>query len=463
MTDVVQKLWGFCNVLRHDGMDYGDYIEQLTYLLFLKMADERDLPIPIKYSWAVLRDKSGSDLTDHYIDTLRNLGKEEGILGEIFSGALSKFNNAVNLKRLIGLIDEIDWTALQVDVKAYAYEGLLEKSASEGKKGAGQYFTPRIVINSIIKCMKPDPRGKKEFKIHDPAAGTGGFLIGAYEWLMNESKGVIDRDEVEKMIHDTYSGTELVARPKKLALMNLYLHGLEGKIYLADSLYEPDPGRRYDCVLTNPPFGTKGANQAPDRDDFTISTSNKQLNFIQHVLTILKPGGRAAIVVPDNVLFEDKAADVFEILMKDCNVHTILRLPNGTFTPYSPGVKANVIFFTKGMPTQKVWIYDGRTNVSGITKKDRPLTPKHFEDFEKCYGTDPNGRIKRKETERFKSFTIDEIHKYNYHLDIKWLKLDDIDEDSDLEPEELIEAIKESEKKILQHLEKIQEVLSNED
>src|SRR3989338_9115973 len=189
MTDVVQKLWGFCHVLRNDGMDYGDYIEQLTYLLFLKMADEKGLTIPDKYSWAGLRDRSGTELTEHYIDTLRNLGKEEGILGEIFSGALSKFKNAVNLKRLIGLIDETDWTALEVDVKAHAYEGLLEKSASEGKKGAGQFFTPRIVIDSIVRCMKPDPRGKKEFLIYDPAAGTGGFLIQAYEWLMNESKG----------------------------------------------------------------------------------------------------------------------------------------------------------------------------------------------------------------------------------------------------------------------------------
>ncbi len=463
MTDVVQKLWGFCHVLRHDGMDYGDYIEQLTYLLFLKMADERGLAIPPKYSWAGLRERSGSELTEHYVDTLRNLGKEEGILGEIFSGALSKFNNAVNLKRLVSLIDETDWTSLEVDVKAHAYEGLLEKSASEGKKGAGQFFTPRIVIDSIVRCMKPDPRGKKEFKIHDPAAGTGGFLIQAYEWLMAESKGAIDRDEAERIAKDTYSGTELVARPKKLALMNLYLHGLESKVYLADSLYEPDPGRRYDVILTNPPFGTKGANQAPDRDDFTVSTSNKQLNFIQHILTILKPGGRAAVVVPDNVLFEEKAADVFEILMKDCDVHTVLRLPNGTFTPYSPGVKANVIFFTKGRPTEKTWIFDARTNVPSITKKDRPLTPKHFEEFEKCYGDDPNGRSRREESERFKSFTHDDIRDRGYHLDIKLIKSEHLEDDPDIEPEELLESIKESTHKIHAHIEKIQEVLENGD
>lgn len=461
MTDVVQKLWGFCHVLRHDGIDYGDYLEQITYLLFLKMADEKELPIPAKYSWAKLREKSGTELTDHYVDTLRNLGKEEGILGEIFHGALSRFNNPVNLKKLIGLIDEIEWTSLGVDVKAHAYEGLLEKAAAEGKKGAGQYFTPRILINSIVKCMKPNPLKKKEFTIHDPAAGTAGFLLGAYEWLMTETKGAIPREDVERITKHTYSGTELVERPKRLALMNLYLHGLEDGIYLGDSIDEPDKGKRYDCILTNPPFGTKGANQAPTREDFTVSTSNKQLNFIQHVLTILKLGGRAAVIVPDNVLFEEKAAEVFEILMKDCDVHTVVRLPNGTFSPYSPGVKANILFFTKGASTKTLWIYDARTNVPSITKKDRPLIAGHFEEFEKCFGSDPNGRSERKETERFKKFSFEEIRDRGFHLDIKWLKSDEIDEDASLDPEELIESIKESEHKIHEHLEKIQEVLSN--
>ncbi len=462
MTDVVQKLWGFCNVLRHDGVDYGDYLEQITYLLFLKMADERGVKVPQKYAWASLRDKSGTELLDHYVDTLRALGKEQGILGQIYAGALSRFQNPVNLKRLISLIDEVDWTSLKVDVKAAAYEGLLEKAASEGKKGAGQYFTPRIVIDSIVRCMKPDPRKKKDFTIHDPATGTGGFILSAYEWLMHETKGVIDRRDIARIVHQTYSGQELVPRPRRLCLMNLYLHGLESDVYLGDSLYEPDRGKRFDVILTNPPFGTKGADQAPTRDDFTVSTSNKQLNFIQHVLTILKQSGRAAVVVPDNVLFEEKAAEVFEILMKDCNVHTILRLPNGTFSPYSPGVKANVIFFSKAMKTDRTWIFDARTNVPSITKKDRPLTLKHFEEFEKAYGSDPNGLSPRKESERFKCFTHEQIRDRGYHLDIKWLKSDEIDENENLEPEELIELIKESEHKIHQHLEKIQEVLNNE-
>ena len=443
MTDVVQKLWGFCHVLRHDGIDYGDYIEQITYLLFLKMVDERGLELPEGFDWKTLKEKSGTDLTEYYEDLLRRLGKESGLLGDIFSRAISRFTNPVNLKRLINLIDEIEWTSLNVDVKAAAYEGLLEKAASEGKKGAGQYFTPRILIESIVRCMKPDPRTHKEFTICDPAAGTGGFLMCSYEWLMEETKGALRREDAERVKNRTYYGTELVPRPRRLCLMNLYLHGLEANIHLGDSIYEPDPGNRYDMVLTNPPFGTKGANQAPVRDDFTISTSNKQLNFVQHVVTILKPGGIAAIVLPDNCLFSDQAGNVFEILTEDCDLHTILRLPRGTFTPYSPGVKANVIFVRKGVKTKNVWIYDCRTNIPGITKKERPLTPEHFREFEECYGTDPNVMTisaleKREEmaerTERFKKFTIEEIKKRDYNLDIFWLK-DETLEDADNLPE----------------------------
>ena len=447
MTDVVQKLWGFCHVLRHDGIDYGDYIEQITYLLFLKMVDERGLELPVGFDWKTLKEKSGTDLTEYYEDLLRRLGKESGLLGDIFSRAISRFTNPVNLKRLINLIDEIEWTSLNVDVKAAAYEGLLEKAASEGKKGAGQYFTPRILIESIVRCMKPDPRTRKEFTICDPAAGTGGFLMCSYEWLMEETKGALRREDAERVKNRTYYGTELVPRPRRLCLMNLYLHGLEANIHLGDSIYEPDPGNRYDMVLTNPPFGTKGANQAPVRDDFTISTSNKQLNFVQHVVTILKPGGSAAIVLPDNCLFSDQAGDVFEILMEDCDLHTILRLPRGTFTPYSPGVKANVIFVRKGVETKNVWIYDCRTNIPGITKKERPLTPEHFREFEECYGTDPNvvtvsALEKREEmaerTERFKKFTIEEIKKRDYNLDIFWLKDETLEDADNLpEPDEL--------------------------
>jgi type I restriction enzyme M protein len=450
MSDIVQKLWGFCHTLRHDGVDYGDYIEQLTYLLFLKMADEKEVAIPKGCDWDTLKGLSGTKLTDHYSEVLRKLRESEGLLGAIFTQATSRFNNPVNLRRLIDMIDEEEWSALDVDVKGAAFEGLLEKAASEGKKGAGQYFTPRPLIQSICRLMKPDPRGKSEFTIDDPACGTGGFLVASYEWLVNVSKGVFDRSEARRIRTATYYGQDLVPRPRRLALMNLYLHGVEPHIYLGDTVYEPDRGERFDVILTNPPFGTRGANQAPDRDDFTIETSNKQLNFLQHVMNTLKPGGRAAIVLPDNCLFEGKAGEVFEILMQDCNLHTVLRLPRGTFTPYSQGVKANVIFFQKGRPTEHVWIFDGRSNVPGITKKDRPLTKEHFKEFEECYGKDPNGLSKRTdtgETGRFRRFSLDEIKKRDYKLDVTWLKDESLEENGDLpDPEDLAaEAITELE------------------
>ena len=437
MSDIVQKLWGFCHVLRHDGVDYGDYIEQLTYLLFLKMAEERGAVIPKGCEWVSLKKHAGTALTDHYADILRKLREAPGMLGDIFTQATPRFSNPVNLKRVIAMIDEEDWSAMDVDVKGAAFEGLLEKAASEGKKGAGQYFTPRVLIQSIVRVMKPDPRGKPDFKMCDPATGTGGFIVCSYEWLIAQSGGVFDRADAKRIKTTTYYGQDLVARPRRLALMNLFLHGVEPHIYLGDTIYEPDRGVRFDVTLTNPPFGTKGANQAPERDDFTIETSNKQLNFVQHVMNTLKPGGRAAMVLPDNCLFEGKAGEVFEILMQDCNLHTVLRLPRGTFTPYSQGVKANVIFFQRGRRTEQVWIFDARSNVPGITKKDRPLTAQHFVEFEKCYGSDPNGMSKRKdlgEAGRFRKFSLAEIKERGYKLDITWLK-DESLEDSDQLPE----------------------------
>lgn len=478
MSDIVQKLWGFCHTLRHDGIDYGDYIEQLTYLLFLKMADERGIDlskqkltnekgktVTVDCSWPTLYKQTGTELTDHYVDLLRTLGKQPGLLGVIFAGAQSRFNNPVNLKRMLTLINDIEWTALDVDVKAEAFEGLLEKAASEGKKGAGQYFTPRVLIQSIVRCMKPDPRVSKQFTIGDPACGTGGFLVAAYEWLIGQTGGALERDIARRVRHSTYFGQDLVERPRRLASMNLYLHGLQPEIALGDAIYQVYSGPKFDVVLTNPPFGTRGANQAPDREDFTIETSNKQLNFLQHILTILKPGGRAAVVLPDNCLFESKAGEVFEILMQDCNVHTVLRLPRGTFTPYSQGVKANAIFFQKGYPTEHTWIFDARSNVPGITKKDRPLTPEHFAEFEKCYGDEPNGKAKREdqgEEGRFRKFPISEIKKRNSKLDITWLKDESLQNNDKLpEPEDLaaeaiaeLEAVVDDLKEIVSLLEK---------
>ena len=463
MSDIVNKLWSFCHTLRHDGIDYGDYIEQLTYLLFLKMADEREIDLAhtawtnekgeqvvTDCSWPTLTRKSGTGLLDHYTDILRALGRQKGILGDIFTQATPRFTNPVNLKRVIALIDEEEWTSLDVDVKGAAFEGLLEKAASEGKKGAGQYFTPRVLIQSIVRVMRPDPRGKGDFTICDPACGTGGFLVCAWEWLVQASKGVFEREDAKRIKTKTYFGQDLVPRPRRLALMNLYLHGVEPHIALGDTIYEPLGSQKFDVVLTNPPFGTKGANQAPEREDFTIETSNKQLNFVQHVVNTLKPGGRAAMVLPDNCLFEGKAGEVFEILMHDCNLHTVLRLPRGTFTPYSQGVKANVIFFQKGLPTETVWIFDARSNVPGITKKDRPLGDKHFAEFEAAYGADPTGRSPRTDTGeagRFRSFSIADIKARDYKLDITWLKDESLESGDELpEPQDLAaEAITELE------------------
>ncbi len=488
MSDVVQKLWGFCHVLRHDGIDYGDYIEQITYLLFLKMAHERGFDLAaapmqsldgrnlkLDCSWPMLTARSGSELTEYYVSVLRALGQQPGILGDIFSGSQSRFSNPVNLKRLLTTIDETEWTALDVSVKAEAFEGLLEKAASEGKKGAGQYFTPRILIRSIVRCMKPDLRKHREFTVCDPACGTGEFLIASYEWFLEQTQGgAMDRDLAKRLKRETYFGQDLVPRPRRLALMNLYLHGLEPHIALGDSIYEAPESRRYDVVLTNPPFGTKGANQMPEREDFVIATSNKQLNFLQHVLTLLKRGGRAAVVVPDNCLFADQAGEVFKILTEDCRLHTVLRLPNGTFTPYSAGTKTNVVFSTKGYPTEEVWIYDARTNIPRITKKDRPLAPEHFAEFEGCYGDDPNGAGKRSTSDspkdrgwlggdRWRKFHIGEVQEREYKIDgLKWLKDRSLDDADELPPPEELatEAIGELEA-VVEELNAIIDMLEN--
>jgi type I restriction enzyme M protein len=446
LTDVVGKLWGFCNTLRHDGIGYGDYIEQLTYLLFLKLADEKGVDIPAGYGWRSLRAKSGTDLLDHYVEVLRRLGKERGILGDVFAGALSKFREPLNLRKLISMIDAEEWGALDVDLKAQAYEGLLQKYAAE-QKGAGQYFTPREAIRAVVRCMKPDIRAGPDFTIHDPACGTGGFLIGAYEWQLNQTKEGADLtlEERRRLRKLTFSGGELVLETRRLALMNLYLHEIEADIYYGDSLAEgPYAGRRYDCVMTNPPFGTRGAGEVPNRADFTVRTSNKQLNFIQHVINILKPGGRAAVVVPDNVLFEEHAGrEIRKILMQDCDLHTILRLPIGTFTPYSPGVQADIIFFVKGHETKEVWVFDLRTNIEKVAKRN-PLTADYFKEFEESYGSDPDGhpRRRRDETERLKRFTRKQISDRNDNLDITWLTDSSTNDSAGTrEPEEIVAEV----------------------
>lgn len=451
MISVTTKLWDFCNYLRHDGVTYGDYIEQLTYLIFLKMVSEKEIKMPKGCSWNDLIEYSGSDLLEKYGSTLQKLSKEKGLLGDIFGQSLSRFNNPVNLKKLLNLIDGIEWTALDVDVKGEAYEGLLEKYAAE-EKGAGQYFTSRVVIRAIVNCLKPDFRESPDFTIHDPACGTGGFLIGAFAWIMKQtdSGSKLNIKDRERLVKQTFSGMDNVQNTRRLAFMNCYLHEIEAKIYFGDALGEGvHVGKRYNVILTNPPFGSKGAGGSPLRDDFIVSTSNKQLNFIQHAMTILKIGGKAGIVVPDNVLFEQGGKGVREHLLKTCNLHTILRLPEGTFSPYSAGVKANVIFFTKGKSTENVWIYDLRTNIKNITKGN-PLAQKLFKDFEESYNKKP-----RKESERFKKFTIEEIKKQKYDLDLFWLEDESLQSNVTSTPKSLISDVSNDLKSALKSIDKL--------
>src|SRR5947207_1909593 len=426
---LVQKLWNYCNILRDDGLSYGDYVEQLTFLLFLKMADEQSRapfnkksPIPKGKDWPVLLSKDGDELEVFYRHTLEALGKEPGMLGLIFRKAQNKIQNPALLRRLIvDLIDKETWTTLDADVKGDANEGLLEKNAADVKGGAGQYFTPRALIAAIVEVVQPKP-GET---INDPACGTGGFLLAAHYYMSNNYE--LDRDEKRRLKPKTLSGTELVAGVARLCVMNLYLHGIggdESPIVEKDSLAQT-PSANFDVVLTNPPFGKKSSitvvngegEEAKEaltyvRDDFWATTSNKQLNFLQHVKSLLKINGRAAIVVPDNVLFEGGAGETIRRkLLSDCDVHTLLRLPTGIF--YAQGVKANVLFLDKKPAsetpwTKKLWIYDFRTN-QHFTLKENTLQRSDLADFVACYN--PKNRSDRKESDRFKCFTYEELTK----------------------------------------------------
>ncbi|AZB34802.1 class I SAM-dependent DNA methyltransferase [Chryseobacterium bernardetii] len=414
--DVTAKLWSFCHILRHDGVDYVDYIEQLTYLLFLKMADESEIVVPEKCSWKDLLLKSGDELKIYYEEALLKLKNESGILGQIFQEPISKIQNPVSLKKIIDGIESVGWTKLDKDIQGEAFEGLLEKTANEGKKGAGQFFTPRPLIEAIVNVMKPNPLEREDFKIGDVACGTAGFLTMAVDW----AKSTISHDKWYKVKDNCYYGQELVVRPYRLALMNLFLHGVKGNLLLGDSIYSNTVEKNsMDCILTNPPFGTRGTLGPPKSRNFSVETTNLQINFIQHVFEILKENGRAAIVLPDSSLTDSKAKEVWETLIEhsSCNIHTILRLPNGTFTPYANGVKACVVFLHKGKKTKNIWVYDARTDVEDITKSTRPLDyEKHFQDFVFSYGENCYGTSRRKETERFKKYSIELVKEKQYDL-----------------------------------------------
>ncbi|PRP90667.1 putative type I restriction enzymeP M protein [Enhygromyxa salina] len=427
MTDVVSKLWGLCHTLRHDGVHEGDYLEQLTYLLFLKMVEEKgEVRMPSGCSWAALSEhQDASDLVDRYEAILTRLGETPGILQDIYAGARSRVAQPSSLARIIREIDEIAWTSLGTDVQGTAYESLLERATADGKKGAGQYFTPRALVQSIVRCVRPDPRDDPQFCVCDPACGTAGFLVAAYEWLAEFASGARSSKLWRRIRTQTYYGQELVTAPRRLGLMNLHVHGIEPTIWLGDAIGSDPPKRDFSVVLTNPPFGSRGSESFPDRPDFLVETNNKQINFLQHTISILAEGGRAAIVLPDSCLFEDKAAELFEQVTQTCDIHTLLRLPNGTFSPYAGGVRANVVFFTKGPATRRTWIYDARTSVPSVTKA-RPLAAESFAEFEACYGDDPDGGSRRDRRQsqagRWRSFNLRAIRQAEFKFDhLRWL------------------------------------------
>lgn len=456
---LVQKLWNYCSILRDDGLSYGDYVEQLTFLLFLKMADEQSRPpfnkpsaVPKEFAWPSLVARDGDELETHYRHVLESLGKQKGMLGVIFRKAQNKIQDPAKLRRLIvDLIDKEQWSSLSADVKGDAYEGLLQKNAEDVKGGAGQYFTPRPLIAAMVDAVAPQP-GQA---ICDPACGTGGFLLAAHDYLAKHH--ALDRAQKKKLKSGTFYGIELVDSVTRLCAMNLLLHGIGGELEEDLPVVTKDAlaGKHgeYEIVLANPPFGKKSSvtivNEAGEsskesliinRDDFWASTSNKQLNFLQHIFTILKQHGRAAVVLPDNVLFEGGAGETIRReLLKQADVHTLLRLPTGIF--YAQGVKANVLFFDRKPAqekpwTQKLWIYDLRTNLH-FTLKENTLKRSDLDDFVACYHT--KNRHDRKESERFKSFTYEELVKRDkVNLDVFWLKDDALEESANLPAPEII-------------------------
>lgn len=448
-STIISKVWSMCGVLYDDGVSYGDYLEQLTYMIFLKMADEyakppynKNLGIPAGHTWSDMNMLTGTDLEDKYKKTLEKLGQMDGILGEIFQGAQNKISEAAKLARIVKMVDSEKWASMSTDVKGEIYEGLLQKNAEDIKSGAGQFFTPRPLIQAMVECLKPEPMKT----IVDPSCGSGGFFLAAQRYIAKHY--ALDREQKEFLKSSTFRGWEIVRSTYRLSLMNLFLHNI-GDIYgtvpiTRNDALLADPGERFDYVLTNPPFGKKSSmtftneqgeqeteNLVYSRQDFWATGSNKQLNFVQHINTLLKSTGKAAVVVPDNILFEAGAGEIVrKKLLETTNLHTILRLPTGIF--YKPGVKANVIFFDKRpasptIQTQEVWIYDFRTNMH-FTLKQRPMTRADLDDFVQSYN--PDNRHSRIETwseenpdGRFRKFTVDEIlARDKTSLDIFWIK-----------------------------------------
>jgi type I restriction enzyme M protein len=443
---IVAKLWNLCNVLKDDGVTYHQYVTELTYLLFLKMAKEtgREEGIPAEWRWDELERQDGTEQLNYYRRLLLELGNgssgSSALVQEIYANSSSFIKKPTTLTKLVSEIDKLDWYNARQEGLGDLYEGLLQKNAEEKKSGAGQYFTPRPLIDAMVAVMQP----RLGDVIQDPAAGTGGFLIAAQRWMREHQEiSELDTAQQKQIYERTFYGMEHVQDTHRLALMNLMLHGLEsspGKygIWYGDTLGSDGQGLPpATLILTNPPFGTKKGGGEPTRKDFTFPTSNKQFCFLQHIYRSLKPGGRAAVVLPDNVLFEGNVGkQIRSDLMDKCNLHTILRLPTGIF--YAQGVKTNVLFFTSGTSdrgnTKEVWVYDLRANMPAFGKRT-PLTREHFADFETAYGANPLGLAPRAATGpegRWQCFSREEIAARGESLDLAWLKDDSAEDGANL-------------------------------
>jgi len=471
--EIVAKLWNLCNVLRDDGITYTDYVTELTFLLFLKMLAEtgHEERLPKLYRWEKLARGEGLEQLEYYRQLLLDLGnlkktKDQVVLA-IFTDAQTKLRKPTNLKALTDAIDKLDWFSAREEGLGNLYEGLLEKNAAEKKSGAGQYFTPRPLIDCIVRLMQPQP-GEI---VQDPAAGTGGFLVAADRYIKDKTDDLYKLKESTAFFqrHNAFVGIELVPETHRLCLMNLMLHGIESMVDSGDTL-SPDGERigKADLILTNPPFGMKKGGGRATRSDFSITaeTSNKQLAFVEHIVRALKPGARAAFVVPDNVLFEDNVGRrLRNWMMELCNVHTLLRLPTGIF--YSQGVKTNVLFLTRGKTdkgnTKGVWVYDMRANMDAFGKT-KPLTVEDFRLFEKAFGKDPQGTAKRKdegEEGRFRFFSREQLAGRGDNLDISWLNDAGEDHEDEMkEPDELAAAISKHLRAALEEIEALSEELT---
>ena len=462
---LINKVWKLADVLAGQGVGFTDYITQLTYLLFLKMDDENvktfgeTSAIPEGYRWAELIDNDGPDLIAQYEKTLKKLSEEENLIGTIYTKAQNKIDKPVYLKKVITLIDEESWLVMDGDVKGAIYESILEKNGRDKKSGAGQYFTPRSLIQAMVDVTRPQI-GET---VADPACGTGGFLLTAYDYMKGQST---DKEKRRFLREEALHGTDNTPLVVTLASMNLYLHGIgtdRSPIECKDSL-ESEPATLVNVILANPPFGTRPAGSVDiNRPDFYVETKNNQLNFLQHMMIMLKNGGRAAVVLPDNVLFEGGAGEVIrKKLLSDFNLHTILRLPTGIF--YAQGVKANVLFFTKGEKTKDIWFYDYRTGIKH-TLANNTMERHHLDDFVVCYNaenindrketwdaeTNPNGR--------WRKYPVKEIlERDKTSLDITWIKFQD---DTDYTLAELVSSIEDKSNKIAEAVKRLKELIAN--